>query len=292
MNNEVLFSHQATFRKEKGKVVVTRSHLKFMTGDDDSSTLLFAYDWKDITDDKYSYEPNPMIRLSVIGVKKPMMIALIEDAVAGTATDNAADNLQGLQSQLRALRDLVKEHMKIAAASLLAATSASHSKITDPRLIEKMHRLKLEVLTTYPVLKQRYQDCVLDPRSSFLTDDQFWGSGDSATAATTGMPSDGGGDGNWGSSTATAYGYTALTALVEKQKDPELQEQWERDTGRRRAETEATAAANMALQPGRPSAILSDFCASVNPLTGELKIKLSRDKIDHIFRMCKSWQGQ
>jgi len=202
-----------------------------------------------------------MIRLSVIGEEKPIVVKLVEDAVAGTAGDDEEVNKQLLREKLEAARVIVKERMKQAAASMLVQSTG-----TDRVLVEKMHRLKLEVLSVQPVLAQLYRDCVLDEKNRILTDEEFWGCDEGS---------------------GRTYGYTALTALVERSGDLNLQSMWARSTTTRRKATEAAAAAGEALLPGRATSLLSDNCMSVNPLNGEIRFQVTPEVVDHIFLMCK-----
>jgi hypothetical protein len=273
---EVLFSHKALFKKLEGNLVLNRSHIMFVGG----STTYFAFAWLDITQDKYNSadEPIPIIRLSVINMEKPVLIKLIPDAVSGTATGDDELDRVGLREKLEAAKAIIKDQMKRAALLVQSVTSDAQRRQADPRLLEKMNILKLEVLVANPVLRQRYQDCVKvadESRSNILTDDEFWGSTDSAGAD----------DSNIG--VKTAYGYAALQARVEKEGDDRLRMMWEQDTAAHRAALAAAAAEEAELLPARPASLLSDDCAVVNPITHEVDYNFTPDVIEHIFQMCK-----
>jgi hypothetical protein len=272
---EVLFSHKALFKKLEGNLVLNRSHLQFVGG----STTYFAFAWLDITQDKYNSadEPIPIIRLSIINMEKPVLIKLIPDAVSGTATGDDELDRVGLREKLEAAKAIIKDQMKRAALLVQSVTNAQRRQ-ANPRLLEKMNILKLEVLVANPVLRQRYQDCVKvadESGSNILTDDEFWGSTDSAGAD----------DSNIG--VKTAYGYAALQARVEKEGDDGLRVMWEQDTAAHRAALAAAAAEEAELLPARPASLLSDDCAVVNPITHEVDYNFTPEVIEHIFQMCK-----
>ena len=257
-----LFSHDVLYKKVPGVLQITSTHVAFIPNSNESSSTntsgVIKIPWKDILKDQYAPgEQTPMMRLTLHSTTSAMIFKFADapNTVPGSgATDKRAE--------CDKLRVIMKEQMKLHNMSIESnnvdkndGSGASNTRTSaDIRALDdKLNKLKLRVLEENMVLKRQYANYVLDTTNSILTD----------------------------ADTTPSYGYSSLDSYVTASNDSELKLYWYSLV------KNSSSNSKPILSKGKLTALLSDKCFSVNPITNELKITLNPEIIERIFLMCK-----